>query len=101
MTAKSDAPASMNLPKQPSLQYSLLARIHLRYMFPDLSTVNDEFERIEILVLLDQLEINESPGLRNGRAARKPASRRFNQPSREFVLAVGVESFDCLQELAL
>ena len=38
---------------------------HLRYLFPNLSRVNDEFERIGILGLLHQLEVDEPPGIRH------------------------------------
>ena len=38
-------------------RHSSLGRSHLRRLFLDLSRVDDEFERVSILVLLHQLEV--------------------------------------------
>ncbi len=43
--------------------YSSFARSHLWRLFPGLSRVDDEFERVGILVLLHQLEVYQPFGI--------------------------------------
>jgi hypothetical protein len=80
--------------------HSSPANRHLRRLFPDLSRVDDEFERIRILVLLHQLEVHEPFRIRHGRAALKPASGRFQQGSSEFIFTVGRQAFHCFDDLS-
>ena len=74
-------------------RHSSLRRSHLRCLFSDLSRVNDEFERVGILILLHQLEVDEPFRGRQGRAVLEPVSGRFEQGSRQLVLAVGSQPF--------
>src|SRR2546422_1695876 len=78
----------------------LLARSHLRRLFPDLSRVDDEFERVGILVLLHQLQVYKPFGIRYGRAALEPISGRFKQRGCEFILAVCGQAFHRLDQLS-
>src|SRR5438445_1132016 len=48
-----------------------------------------ELERVCILVLLHELEVDAPLRFGYGLTAREPASRRFQQRRREFVFAVG------------
>ena len=59
------------------LLLSSLATGHLWCLFPDLPRVNDEFERVRILVLLHQLQVYESFGVSHGSAVLEPTSGRF------------------------
>jgi hypothetical protein len=72
---------------------------HLRRLLADLSRVNDEFKRIGILVLLHQLEVDEAPGIRDGRAVIELAARGFQQRGGKFVLAVCNQAFHGLDDL--
>src|SRR5260370_32271519 len=67
---------------------SSLGRTHLRRLFSDLSRVDDEFERVGILVLLHQLEVYKPFGIRYRCAALEPIPGRFKQRGCELVLAV-------------
>ncbi len=73
---------------------------HLRCFFSDLSGIDDEFERVRILVLLHQLEVDKPFGPSYGRAAFEPVSGRFKQRGCEFVFAVGGQAFHCLDQLS-
>src|SRR4029077_8854917 len=64
-------------------RHSSLGRSHLRRLFPDLSGVDDKFERVSILVLLHQLE------LLRGQCAR---SRRLQCGDLLQALALRIES---------
>src|ERR1700733_2269210 len=75
---------------------SSLGRSHLRRLFPDLSGVDDKFERVSILVLLHQLEVDKPFGICYGAAALEPVSGRFKQRSGKLVLAFRSQSFHCL-----
>jgi len=58
---------------------SSLAAGHLRCLFSDLPRVNDEFERVCILIFFHQLEVDEPFGVSHGSAVLEPASGRFKQ----------------------
>ena len=77
-----------------------LGRSHLRRLFPDLCRVDDELERVRILVLLHQLEIYKPFGVRYGGAVLEPVSGRFKQRSCEFILAVHGQAFHRLHQLS-
>lgn len=80
--------------------HSSLGRGHLRRLFPDLSRVDDEFERVRILVLFHQLEVYKPFGIRYGGAVLEPVSGRFKQRGCEFILAVRGQAFHCLDQLS-
>jgi hypothetical protein len=77
-----------------------VAITHLRRLFPDPTGIDDEFERIRVLVLLHQLEVDESFGVSYRAAAIKPVPGRLNKRSCEFVFAVGGQAFHCLDQLS-
>src|ERR1700693_3660572 len=73
--------------------HSSLGRSHLRRLFPDLSGVVDKFERVSILVLLHQLEVDKPFGICYGAVALEPVSGRFKQRSGKLVLAIRSQAF--------
>src|SRR5712692_212424 len=80
--------------------YSSFARSHLWRLFPGLSRVDDEFERVGILVLLHQLEVYEPFGICYGAAELEPVSGRFKQRGCELILAIRGQTFHCLDQLS-
>jgi len=63
-----------------------LAAGDLWRLFIDPGGIDDEFERVGVLVLLNQLEIDKPFGIRNGRAAFEPLPGGFKQGSCQLVL---------------
>jgi hypothetical protein len=57
-------------------------------LFSDLCGVDDEFERVRILVLLDQLEIDKPFRVGDRATVREPISGRFQQRGCKFIFAV-------------
>src|ERR1700730_16238582 len=72
---------------------------HRRCLLSDLPRVNDEFERVRVLMLLHQLEVDEPFGVSHGSAVREPASGRFKQRGGQFVFAVGGQALHGPDEL--
>jgi hypothetical protein len=66
---------------------------HLRRLFADLPGIKDEFERIGILVLLHQLEVDEAPGIGHGKAVIELVTGGFQQRGGKFVFAVCNQPF--------
>src|SRR4029077_12278462 len=56
------------------LSVSSLVTGHLWSLFADLPRVNDEFERVSILNLFHQLEVDKPFGVSHGSAVLEPAS---------------------------
>src|SRR6516164_1457334 len=71
----------------------LLGRRYLWRLFPDLRGVDDEFERVRILVLLHQLEVHQASRIGDGSTAREPVSGRFEQRGCELIFAVRGQAF--------
>src|SRR5437773_10598818 len=78
---------------------SPLGRRHLRRPFPGFGGIKDEFERVIILVLLHEFEVDEPLRFGYRPTARKPSSGRFQERRRELVLTVGNHAFQRLGEL--
>jgi hypothetical protein len=55
------------------------SRSHLWRLFPDLSGVDDELERVRILMLLHELEINKPSDVSYGSTGLEPVSGPFKQ----------------------
>src|SRR5215471_5708009 len=83
---------------KPSFTISL-GRRDLRRLFAGLRRVDDEFERVRILMLLHQLEVYEPFRISCGSAGREPISGRFEQRGCEFIFAVRSQAFHCLDKL--
>ena len=74
---------------------------HLRRLFADLPGIKDEFERIGILVLLHQFEVDEAPGIGHGKAVVELGAGGFQQRGGKFVFAACNQPFNSLDDLPL
>src|SRR5580704_14288633 len=59
-----------------------------RRLLSNLPGIDDELERIRILILLHELEVDQPLGVSHGGAALKSRSRRLKQRRCEFVFAI-------------
>jgi hypothetical protein len=87
------------MPSSPALQQSL-GRCHLWRLFADLCRVDDEFERVGILVLLHQFEVDEPFRISYRNAAREPISGRFEQRGCKFIFAVSGQALYRLSQVS-
>src|SRR6266446_1012143 len=81
------------------LQLSSLTTGHLWRLFSHLPRVNDELERVRILMLFHQFEVDKPFGVSHGSAVLEPASGRFKQRGGQFVFAVGGQALHGPNEL--
>src|SRR5262249_29902485 len=86
-------------PSEGSCAGSSLVTGYLWRLFTNPGGIDDEFERVRVLVLLHQLEVDKPFGVRDGRAGFKPLSRGLKQGSCKLVFAVGDQAFHRLHEL--
>src|SRR5439155_21682303 len=72
---------------------------HLWCSLSELCRIQDEFERVCVLVLFHKLEVDEPFGLGYGLAVGEPAAGPFKQRGRELVFAVGGQALHRPDEL--
>src|SRR5215471_13278507 len=77
------------------------AGIDLRRLLADLCRVDDEFERISVLILLHQFQVNQPFGVCEGFAFRKSFSGGLKQGGCQLKLAISHEAIYSLGNLAL
>src|SRR5262245_48804455 len=86
------------MPSSRASQQSL-GRCYLWRLFADLCRVDDEFERVRVLVLLHQFEVDEPFRISYRNAAREPISGRLEQRGCKFIFAVSGQALQRLDKL--